>query len=73
MDLRDRHLFPPDPILDPEVATELNRQGWRSVSMLSVPYAAVLYAASGAPGFLRDKVGLVANEWPEPDGWFDAD
>lgn len=73
VDLQGRHLFPPDAILDPEVVTELTQQGWRSVSMLSVPYAAVLFAASGAPDFLSEKVALVSNAWAEPDGWFDPD
>lgn len=73
VDLAGRHLFPPDPVLEPEVITELNRQRWRSVSVLSVPYAAVLAAAPAAPDFLRNEVGLLANQWPVPDGWFDID
>jgi hypothetical protein len=36
----------------PEVAA-LSWQGWRSVSVLCPPYGMVLYAASGAPAFLR--------------------
>jgi Putative endonuclease, protein of unknown function (DUF1780) len=40
------------PALVPGVAA-LPRQGWRSVSVWWPPYGLVLYAASGAPAFLR--------------------
>jgi hypothetical protein len=32
-------------------------QGWRSVSLVCLPYGMVLYAASGAPDFLRTVTG----------------
>lgn len=72
VDLENRHLGPLEPGLDPEAADILRRQGWRSVSMLFLPYAAVLSVTPVAPGILKDKFGLVVNQWPNPEGWFDA-
>ena len=72
IDLRNRHLWPLQPSLESEMLTALNQQGWRSVSMLFVPYAAVVSAKADAPAFLKEKVGTVLNQWPHPDGWFDA-
>jgi hypothetical protein len=46
-------------------------QGWRSVSMVFVPYASVLYANESAPDFLRERAGCVLNKWPHPEGWFE--
>jgi len=43
-------LVQPSPL--PEVGA-LTVQGWRSVSVLCPPYGMVLYAADGAPAFLR--------------------
>jgi Putative endonuclease, protein of unknown function (DUF1780) len=44
-----------------EVAA-LTRQGWRSVSVVWPPYGMVLYAASGAPAFLRLAAGRLLGE-----------
>jgi hypothetical protein len=44
---------------------------WRSVSMLFVPFGSVLVARLNAPNFLQEKAGLVLNEWPHSEGWFD--
>ena len=72
VDPRGRHLWPLEPTLNDEVAHDLGRQGWRSVSMLFVPYGAVLVSQPVAPDFLRDKVGLILNRSPHCDGLFDA-
>jgi hypothetical protein len=72
IDLRNRHLWPLQPGPESQVANELERQGWRSVSMLFVPYAAVLSTRVGAPEFLADKVGGILNECPDPEGLFDV-
>lgn len=72
VDLKGRHLWPLEPALSAEVARILEKQGWRSASMLFVPYGAVLLAQADAPSFLQDKAGLILNEWPHCDGWFDA-
>jgi hypothetical protein len=32
----------------------------------------VVSAKADAPEFLKEKVGAVLNQWPHPDGWFDA-
>ena len=72
VNLRGRHLWPLEPTLNDEVAHDLRRPGWRSVSMLFVPYGAVLVAQPVAPDFLRDKVGLILNRSPHCDGLFDA-
>jgi hypothetical protein len=50
---------------------DLEAQGWRSVSMVFIPYAVVVTVNSSAPGFLRKRVGQIANAWPEPEGWFE--
>ena len=50
---------------------DLEAQGWRSVSMVFIPYAVVMTANSTAPDFLRKRVGQIANAWPEPEGWFE--
>jgi hypothetical protein len=44
------------PAQTPEVGA-LTLQGWRSVSVVCPPYGMVLYAASGAPDFLRTVPG----------------
>jgi hypothetical protein len=72
-DLRGSHLYPAEPRGDSDAFTELSRQGWRSVSMLSLPCGIVLTANEGAPDFLRNRLGLPCCEWPGPDGWFEAD
>lgn len=72
IDLRDRHLWPLEPAPDAEVTDDLNRQSWRSVSMLFVPYGAILIAHPNAPDFLRKRAGHVLNQWPHCDGWFDS-
>jgi hypothetical protein len=55
----------------PAVIDELSRQGWRSVSLLAVPYGAVLMASTNAAEFLKTKSGRILNAWPGPDGWFE--
>ncbi len=69
--LRGRHLYPLVPKLDPTVAYQLDQQGWRSISMLFIPYSAVVVAKSDCPKFLRDEAGRILSKWPHPDGWFD--
>lgn len=71
VDLSGRYLWPLEPALDAKVAEELSRQAWRSVSMLFVPYGVVVIATHDAPEFLKDRDGLILNEWPDPEGWFD--
>ncbi|MEY9828903.1 hypothetical protein ABIA25_000718 [Sinorhizobium fredii] len=66
-----RHLYPLIPKLDPIVAEELDRQGWRSVSMVFIPFSCVLVAKADCPAFLRKKTGRVRMKWPHPGGWFD--
>lgn len=52
--------------------THLEKQGWRSVSVLFPPYGTVLLARDTAPDFLRQLVGKVRKAWRRPDGLFDA-
>jgi hypothetical protein len=61
-------LAPPAP--PPEVAS-LPLQGWRSVSVLCPPYGMVLYAASGAPVFLRLATGRLLRQWDNIDTLFE--
>ncbi len=73
VDLGGSHLYPAEAGGASHALAELRRQGWRSVSMLSLPYSVVLTANASAPNFLRDRLGSVHSEWPGPDGWFEAD
>src|SRR5262249_53894504 len=41
----------------------LTLQGWRSVSVVCPPSGMVLYAASGAPDFLRGVTGRLCQQW----------
>lgn len=72
VDLSGRHLWPLESHLQSEVSEALSQQGWRSVSMLFLPYGIVLAAKPDAPDFLKDNAGVVLNEWPFTDGWFDV-
>ncbi len=72
VDLSGRHLWPLESQLEADVSDELSRQRWRSVSTLLLPYGIVLAATPDAPDFLKDNAGAIRNEWPHPDGWFDA-
>ncbi len=49
---------------------KLEAQGWRSVSIVTLPYSINLLATTAAPEFIRKRVGKVCNEWPHPEGWF---
>jgi hypothetical protein len=71
VDLGGRHLWPLDAPLDDQGAAMLREQGWRSVSMLFLPYAAVLSVRADAPEFLKERAGFILREWPGPGGWFD--
>ena len=71
IDLHNRHLWPPEPTDHGRAAAMLQTQGWRSVSMLFVPYGVVLLAAPTAPAVVSAIVGRVLNEWPGLDGLFD--
>jgi putative endonuclease (uncharacterized protein DUF1780) len=68
VNLRERFLSPYSTTMSVE---DLEAQGWRSVSMVFIPYAVVMTANSTAPDFLRKRVGQIANAWPEPEGWFE--
>lgn len=71
IDLHNRHLWPLEPTSNGRAADMLQTQGWRSVSVLFVPYGVVLLAAPTAPAIIRAKAGRVLNEWPGLDGLFD--
>jgi hypothetical protein len=55
---------PAPPAAAPEVAA-LTWQGWRSVSVVWPPYGMVLYAANGAPAFLRLVTGRLLGQVDE--------
>ncbi len=61
-------LAPPAPA--PEIGA-LALQGWRSVSLVCPPYGMVLYAASGAPDFLRTVTGRLLRQWENIDTLFE--
>jgi hypothetical protein len=49
----------------------IEQMGWRTVSVLSPPYALVLTASPSAPVFLRQRVATVRNCCSNPDEWFE--
>ena len=69
--LPKRHLWPLDPISHHH--NDLVQQGWRSVSMVFLPYGSVLAACGAAPEFLRSCNGQILTEWDGSDGWFDLE
>jgi hypothetical protein len=54
VDVGDRHLWPVDRGQDSKMVEKWRQQGWRSVSMLFVPYGSVLAAQASAPDFLQE-------------------
>ncbi len=58
LNLRGRHLYPAPDVIEEDTGA-VAQLGWRSVSVLWPPYAAVLCAKPRAPKFLRVKVGRV--------------
>ena len=58
------------PAQAPEIGA-LALQGWRSVSVLCPPYGMVLYAASGAPDFLRTVTGRLLRQWDNSETLFE--
>ncbi|MFZ5693233.1 MAG: DUF1780 domain-containing protein [Pseudomonadota bacterium] len=71
IDLHNQHLWPLEPAGNGRATAMLLTQGWRSTSMLFVPYGVVLLAAPTAPAIIRARAGRVLSEWPGPDGLFD--
>ena len=69
VNLQGRHLWPLEPF--PNNLEGLLTQGWRSVSVLFVPYSIVLIANDSAPLFIRECVGFVLSKWNNSDGLFD--
>jgi hypothetical protein len=71
IDLHNRHLWPLEPTGHGRALAMLQTQGWRSVSVLFVPYGVVLLAAPTAPAVISARAGRVLNEWPGLDRLFD--
>ena len=69
--LPKRHLWPLDPVS--KHRDDFVQQGWRSVSIVFLPYGAVLAACGAAPEFLRSCNGQILREWERIDGQFDLE
>ena len=52
--------------------TDLERQGWRSVSLLFPPYSVVLFTGNEAPCFLRGATGKAHMKWADIGKLFEA-
>jgi hypothetical protein len=52
---------------------KLMSQGWRSVSLLFLPYSHVIYAKKDAPEFLKINAGQTKKECDNSDIWFKLD
>jgi hypothetical protein len=57
IDINNRYLDPVE--FSTQAVFAIEAQGWRSASVLIVPYATVLFASDTAPEFLREHVGQV--------------
>jgi hypothetical protein len=51
--------------------SEIAKLGWRSVSVVHIPYSVVMSATNNAPSFLTSLVGSPRNAWTKPEGWFE--
>lgn len=51
----------------------LQAQGWRSVSVVFLPYGVVLYAQPNAPVYLYLSQGSLVMAWKRPRGWFEPE
>lgn len=51
--------------------SDVAKLGWRSVSVVYLPYSVVMSAADNAPDYIRSGLGLARNAWTRPDGWFE--
>ncbi|MBX3705675.1 MAG: DUF1780 domain-containing protein [Pseudomonadales bacterium] len=69
LNLRDRFLSPD---YQTAVGLSLCSLGWRSVSVLAIPYALVMHAHADTPSLILDNVGVLRMKWGRPDGWFEA-
>lgn len=68
INLKARHLYPTTGFGD---TSALEKQDWRSVSILMPPYGVVMMARMGAPNLLRERLHKTLMEWESPDGLFD--
>lgn len=69
-----QHIYPVEFSLGHRVVIDLVAQGWRSVSVLAVPYGITLVASPDAPEFLLERKGKVCKCWPDDKAYalFDA-
>lgn len=51
--------------------TDITKLGWRSVSIVYIPYSVVMSATNNAPSFLKSVVGSPCHAWAKPEGWFE--
>ena len=49
----------------------IDKLGWRSVSVVYLPFSVVMIAADNAPSFIKNAVGFEGTAWPKLDGWFE--
>ena len=68
----DGHQCALAPLVQASEIGALALQGWRSVSVLCPPYGMVLFAASGAPAFLRTVTWRLLRQWDNSETLFDS-
>jgi hypothetical protein len=69
IDLRDSFLDVASP--KPSFSSIISL-GWRSVSIVDIPYSVVLSATSDTPAFLKSRLGSPFAAWTKAEGWFEA-
>lgn len=52
--------------------SDIAKLGWRSVSVVYLPYSVVMSAMADAPDFIKTAVSCVCNAWTKPEGWFES-
>jgi Putative endonuclease, protein of unknown function (DUF1780) len=72
VNLRGRHLFAEALVRNDANLAAIRAQGWRSASLVMIPYAIVLLADHNSPAFLCDINGKVLMDERRTDGWFEA-
>lgn len=71
VNLRGRHLVPTCISDDCAELTAVRAQGWRSASILMIPYGIVWFASDGSPGFLTETQGRMLADDGRTDRWFE--
>jgi len=71
VNLRHRHLWPAEFDAKSVGLSRVRSQGWRSVSVLMLPYGVVFFSREDGPEFIRTIQGEIRLDPNRTDHWFD--